>query len=323
MMGHILVTGAGGFIGGHLCRELVSAGFSVRAATRRPVTIEGLGNLVKRAVIGDVGPGTDWSEALTEVGAVIHLAARTHILKETSADSLAAYRRVNVEGTRSLVEASIRCGVRRFLLISSIKAVGEETRAGEAFSEESPCHPSEPYGISKWEAEQVLRTSASRGGMEWVVMRPPMVYGPGVGANFMRLLKVIDRGVPLPLRTAGNPRSLLFVRNLTSAVVRAVNHAGACGRILHVADDRPWSTEELVRRTAELMERPARLFPFPALLLELIGKAAGRSEDVRRLVRSLVVATDRIRSRLDWEPPFTTDDGLRLTVDWYRHQVQA
>jgi nucleoside-diphosphate-sugar epimerase len=312
----ILITGASGFIGGHLCEEICSTGRGVRAAVREPCAR--IDSRVEQVAVAEIGPGTDWGAALSDVDTVIHLAARSHLLERKSGRDLEAYRHVNVEGTRRLARACVSARVRRFVLISSIKAVGECTRGDESFSEDTDCHPGDPYGLSKWEAEEALWRAAADGGMEAVIIRAPLVYGPCVKANFLRLMQAIDRGTPLPLGAVRARRSLVFVGNLTSAIVRSMDHPVAAGQVFHVADAEALSTKELALRLAQLMNRSVRLLPVPVRLLQLAAALMGRSEDIRRLTGSLLVSTDKIRNQLGWTPSCTVEGGLSRTVDWFR-----
>jgi nucleoside-diphosphate-sugar epimerase len=318
-MNRVLVTGATGFVGRHLCGALAAAGLKVRAAARHPVSCVAGADAFESCLIPDIGPSTDWTEALDRVDMVVHLAARAHMLENGKPKNLEAFRSVNVEGTRSLARASIRAGIRRLVLLSSVKAMGEETPDGGCFTEESRCRPEDPYGISKWEAEEALREIAAGGSLEVVILRVPLIYGPRVEANFLRLLKAIDRGVPLPLGLARNRRSLLFVGNLTDAIRLCLDHAAAGNMVLLVADEESISTLELVRRLGKFLGCRPRIFPVPVPLLRMAGRLLGRTDDVRRLTGSLLVSTDKIRRLLNWRPPYTAVDGLRRTAFWYRN----
>jgi len=228
---------------------------------------------------------------------------------------LAAYRSVNVGITKALLEACARSSVKQILYLSSIKAVGEGE--GSPYSEEAECAPKDAYGISKREAEQLVLESA-KGGMVTTVVRPPLVYGPGVKGNFLRLMNLVWRGLPLPIGLIRNARSMVFVGNLTNAICTLLNEPSKAAGVFHVADyGVPLSTPELVRKLARLMGRPARIVPFPVGLMRLTGRLVGRLEDVDRLTRSLVVSCDRIRKELGWEPPFSVDEGLAQTVEWF------
>jgi nucleoside-diphosphate-sugar epimerase len=311
----ILITGASGFIGGHLCTELAAAGRTVRAAVRKSCGL--IQPVSEQVVTGDVGPDTNWLPALSEVDTVIHLAARSHRLDRKSGKDLASYRRINVEGTRRLAEACAASRIRRFLLLSSIKAIGECSKRGESFFEDADCHPIDPYGISKWEAEEALIKSTAGSSMEVVIIRAPLVYGPRVGANFLRLLQAIDRGTVLPLGSVDARRSLVFIRNLTSAIACSIDHPSAAGQVYHVADTKALTIKELLLQLAMHMNKSVRLLPIPVWLLHAAAAMAGRSADIRRLTDSLLVASNKIREQLDWTPPFSVEEGLSRTVEWY------
>jgi len=241
-----------------------------------------------------------------------------HKLAARSKRDLEAFREVNVEGTRTLARACIRAGVRRIVMMSSVKAMGEETAGDHSFAEDSPCRPCDAYGISKWEAEQTLSDVASGSGMEVVILRAPLIYGPGVGANFLRLVRSIDRGVPLPFGSVKNVRGLLFVQNLTDAIVLCLDHPAAAGQVFLVADQEEFSTRELVLQLGRHLQCNPRLVPVPIPILRMGGWVLGRSEDIRRLTESLRVSTIKIRRMLEWHAPFTAAEGLQSTVAWYR-----
>jgi nucleoside-diphosphate-sugar epimerase len=309
----VLVTGADGFVGQTLLPALARAGHAVRAAVRAPR----VGRLFPGIAVGDIGPATDWSAALEDIEGVIHLAGRAHVMREATADPLAPYRRVNVEGTRRLAMAAAAAGVRRFVFVSSIKVNGERTGDRPFTAADRPC-PEDAYGLSKWEAEQVLGESAVAGGMETVVLRPPLVYGPGVKGNFLSLLRLCDRGWPLPLGAVRNARSLVYVGNLADALVGTLGHPAASGRTFLVKDGEDVSVPELVRRIAAALGRPARLLPVPPAILRAGAAMAGRSGAAARLLGSLTVDDRPIREILAWQPPFSMLEGLRETAAWFR-----
>ncbi len=311
----MLVTGASGFVGGHLCAALAPEGWAVRAAVRSPEAAGRLPRGVEPFYVSGIGPETDWGEGLEGVDAVAHLAGRAHVTKEESADPLEAYREINVGGTRRLAEACAEAGVKRLVFVSSVKAVGEGSPV--AYTEESPCWPEDAYGVSKTEAEDALAGVSARTGLEAVVLRPPLVYGPGVKANFRMLMRLVRKGMPLPLGLVRNERSMIYVRNLTATISACIEHPAAAGETFFVADGESPSTRELVTRMGCLMKRPARLVPVPVPLLRLGGRVMGRSGQVDRLVGSLTVSTAKIRRLLGWSPQFSPDEGLRETVDWY------
>lgn len=309
----ILVTGADGFVGAALCRELENVGASVRRAIRAPKA-ETLSP--PSVVVGEIGERTVWGPALAGASCVVHLAARTHVLRETAAKALDDYRRVNVAGTKLLAEQAAAGGVGRFVFLSSIKVNGELTGA-RAYRESDPPSPEDAYGISKWEAEQTLMSTAAKESMDAVVLRPPLVYGPGVKGNFLRLLGLIERGVPLPFGSVRNRRSLIYLGNLVQAIVGAIAAPGAAGRTYLVSDGEDLSTPDLIRITARVLGVKARLLPFPTSLLRLGGAAIGRAGEIARLTGSLQVDSSKIRRELGWAPRWTVEAGLTETARWY------
>lgn len=317
---NILVTGASGFIGRTLCAALVARGHRVRGAVREagPRAAEG----VESAAVGDIGPHTSWDAALDSVQAVVHLAARAHVLRESEADPLAAFRRVNAAGTESLARAAARYGVKRLVFVSSIGVNGKVTHDSPFRPDDKPA-PHSDYALSKWEAEAALWNVARDTGLEAVVVRPPLVYGPGVKANFLRLLRAVDAAVPLPLGSVRNRRSLLGVRNLVSFLEQSITHPAAAGETFLVADEEPVSTPELIRMLAELMRRPARLYRFPVAALRALAGAIGRRSLVDQLCESLWVDSSKAQRLLDWRPLVTLNEGLTETVTWYRKQAAA
>ncbi|MDP1592717.1 MAG: SDR family oxidoreductase [Gallionella sp.] len=310
-----LVTGASGFVGSALCTELSQRGQPVRAALRSANA--GL-NDCEREVVGAINGETDWSAALCGVSAVIHLAARVHVMQDASADPLSEFRRVNVAGTEHLARQAAAVDVKRFVYVSSIKVNGEATQGGEKFTEEDMSAPQDPYGISKCEAEQVLHEVAEETGLEVVIVRPPLVYGAGVKGNFAQMLKVLDRGLPLPLATVNNRRSLVYVGNLVDALILCATHPAAVGQTYLVSDGEDVSTSELLRQLGASMGHPARLFACPAVLLRLAGRLTGKAEQIERLLGSLQVDSSKIRRELGWIPPFTLESGLRTTAECQR-----
>ncbi len=310
----VLVTGATGFIGSSLCRVLAAEGFDVIAGVRRDGGAPG----AEVRVLGDLGVETDLSAALDGVDAVMHLAARAHVMAEGAADPLAEYRRINRDGTRRLAEAAMAAGVARFVFLSSVKVNGEATRGDPVTEDDTPA-PEDAYGTSKWEAEQALAELSAGGGIETVVLRAPLVYGPGVKANFLSLLRLCDTALPLPLGGIdGNRRSLIYLGNLADALRRAMVHAAAAGRTYLVRDSEDVSTAGLVRRIRRALGRPPRLVPVPAGALRAALVATGRRAAADRLLGSLAVDASRVNRELGWTPPYTLDQGLHATVSWYR-----
>lgn len=264
-------------------------------------------------MVGDIGPDNDWTAALRGVDAVVHLAARAHVLRESSDEAHARYRAVNALGALRLAEAAAASGIERFVFLSSARVHGERS-IDAPFTESSPLLATDPYGRSKAEAELGLAALARDSRLAPVVLRPPLVYGPEARGNFARLVALVARGVPLPLGAVRNRRSLIYVGNLVDAIVRAVDDPGAAGETFMVSDGEDVSTPELVRRIARALGKPARLLPVPVALLRLGGALAGRSDDVARLAGDLAVDGGRIRERLQWTPPFRLDDALRLSL---------
>lgn len=308
MTGIIAVTGANGFVGGALCRLLRERRVAVRSLTRSTSSGEAV-----RAV-GDLGPMTAWGDSLAGVDCVVHCAARVHMVNDTEPDPLQAFRRVNVEGSRSLALAASAAGVRRLVFVSSLKVHGEQTAPGHPFSSHLSPQPQDAYGISKWEAEQTLRAVCSETGMELVVVRPPLVYGPGVRANFLHLMQTVARGWPLPFGAVDNRRSLLALDNLTDLLQVCAVHPDAAGQVFLASDDHDLSTPELIRRIARALHRPARLWPVPVPWLRTAGRLTGRSAQIERLIGSLQVNIGHTKQVLGWTPRLTVDQAMLLAV---------
>lgn len=320
-MSSILVTGAGGFVGRALTAALAASGHTVRAAScsadKKPPT-----RGVQAVEIGDIGAKLDWSSALSGIDAVVHLAGRTHLLRDQHLDPLAEYRRVNVAATIRLAREACRLGVRRLVFVSSIKVNGECTPDGP-FSEADKANPLDHYAISKWEAELALQDIAASSQLELVIVRPPLVYGPNVGANFLRLMQLVETGVPLPLARVDNMRSMIFLGNLVDVLIECIEQPGAAGETFLVADGEDVSTAELIRRIAHALEVKPRLWSCSPKLLQAIASLVGRGEEAMRLLGSLTVDSSRIRQCLGWKPPFSMDQGLQETASWFRQQQAA
>lgn len=307
-MAKVLVTGADGFVGRALCKRLRQAGHVCVRAVRQ-------GQGADVVAVGDIGSRTDWQAALAGCDTVIHLAARVHVMQETCADPLAAFREVNVRGSAVLAQAAARAGVRRFIYLSSIKVLGESTAPGQPFSAESPPCPQDTYGISKWEAEEVLAQIAAESGMELVIVRPPLVYGPGVKANFQALIRLVARGIPLPFgRIRNNRRSLVYLGNLVDLIACCVTHPGAPGHRFLVSDGDDLSTARLLEILARAQGCRLRLLPVPAFFLSLGARLLGRSGVAERLLGNLQVDMDLTCRQLEWFPPYTVADGMAATV---------
>jgi nucleoside-diphosphate-sugar epimerase len=315
-MSRVLVTGAGGFVGTRLCAALRASGCTVRRAVRTPGASPADAG-VEEVRVGEIDGATRWDAALDGVDGVVHLAARVHQMGAGEAGLLAEYRRVNAEGTAALARAAAAAGVRRMVFVSSVKVNGEATH-GTPFRPDDAPAPADPYGVSKWEGEQALWETARATPLEGVVVRPPLVYGPGVRANFLQLLRAVDRGLPIPLGSVRNRRSLVYVGNLADLLVVALRHPAAAGHTLLAADGPPLSTPELVRAIAAALGRPARLLPAPPAALRLAGRLLGRSAAVDRLCGDLAVDETAAIRLLGWSPPYTTAQGLAATAEWLR-----
>jgi nucleoside-diphosphate-sugar epimerase len=304
-----LVTGANGFIGAALCSRLRREGVSVRRAVRLLRAEEQNG---ETACIGEISSQTDWSTALEGVERVVHLAARVHVINDRSRDPLAEFRQVNVEGSINLARQAAAAGVRRFVFLSSIKVNGESTSIGHPFSADDTPAPEDPYGISKHEAEQALKVIAEQSGMELVIIRPPLVYGPGVKANFKVMMRCLARGFPLPLGAiTHNRRSLVALENLVDMIVTCLEHPNAANQVFLVSDGEDLSTAELLSRLGESLGKPARLFRVPIGLLGLSATLLNRPGIYQRICGSLQLDIGKTRQLLNWTPPVSVDEGLR------------
>ena len=312
----VLVTGSNGFVGRVLCSHLVGAGVPVRAAVRDvAATVRG----DEVVAVGDIDGVTDWSDSLVDITHVVHLAGRAHIVRESALDPESAFWTVNTDGTRRLAEQAAAQGVRRMVFVSSVKACAERTSGTPLAEDSTPC-PEDPYGRSKLNAERALLRVSEETGLESVSLRSPLVYGPGVRANFLRLMRLVCSGIPLPLASIRNRRSLLYVENLVSAIEICLHHPAAAGGTFNVSDGEDVSTPDLVRRLAGIMGCKARLWPFPAPALSAVARLLGQGPAVDRLVESLALDISRIRAMLGWSPPFSLEQGLAETIRWYMQE---
>ncbi|MDH4607320.1 SDR family oxidoreductase [Pseudomonas sp. BN102] len=309
MVMRVLLTGATGFVGRAVLEKLVAqAGRQVVVAARRPISSAAAVSTVR---IAGIDGSTDWREAVEGVDVVIHSAARVHVMNEAAADPLSEFRKVNVEGTLQLAREAARAGARRFVFVSSIKVNGEGTAPGRPYQADDEPAPADPYGISKQEAEQQLKALAVETGMEVVIIRPPLVYGPGVKANFLNMMRWLNKGVPLPLGSIDNRRSLVALDNLVDLIETCVAHPAAANQTFLVSDGEDLSTSELLRRMARALGKPARLLPVPMWLLESAAALLGKRAFSNRLCGSLQVDIGKTRSLLGWTPPVGVDEALR------------
>lgn len=288
----LLVTGGTGFVGQALVKRLDE--LPVRLATR--------------------ADSVNWDKVFVGITTVVHLAARVHVMHDTESDPLTAFRAVNVDGTLNLARQAAVAGVNRFVFISSVKVNGESTSAGQPFTAEGLPAPLDPYGVSKMEAEQGLRQIAAESGMEVVIIRPPLVYGPGVKANFAALMRAVQKGWPLPLGAVHNQRSLVALDNLVDFIVTCISHPNAANQTFLVSDGQDVSTTELIRGMADAAGVPARLLPVPVWALQAAGSLLGKGDAVQRLCGNLQVDIRKARELLGWVPPVSVAEGLRRAM---------
>lgn len=316
MSGRVIVTGANGFVGRAVCRALLAAGYRVTGVVRQAHTCPpGVDEWVS-AEPDFVAIEARWPSGL-RADCVVHLAARVHVMREDAADPLAAFRATNVEGAIRIARAAHRYGVRRFVFASSIKAIAE-VDVGRPLREDDPAHPEDAYGRSKLEAEMALRRLGEELGLDVVIVRPPLVYGPGVRANFLSLVDVIAKGIPLPLGAVEARRSLVYVDNLADAIVCCTHDRRATAGCFHIADDESPTVAELARAIGKQLDNPAKLLPVPTGWLRLAGRLTGRLSQVDRLTCNLRVDSSRASDLLGWRPGCSLDEGLARTVRWYR-----
>ena len=307
----ILVTGANGFVGRALCSEALARGAAVRGVTR---ALSDLPTGVDNVVVGSINGSTDWLDVLADCEVVVHLAARVHVMQEATADPLEEFRRVNVQGTLNLARQAAAAGVRRFVFVSSIGVNGAETFK-KPFVDHDQAAPHSPYAVSKHETELGLQALASETGMEAVIIRPPLVYGPNAPGNFGSLMRWLQRGVPLPLGAIHNQRSLVALDNLVDLFVTCLTHPAAANQTFLVSDGEDVSTTELLHRMGHAMGKPARLLPVPASWLKLAATLVGKKDMAQRLCGSLQVDIEKTRRLLGWTPPLTLDQGLKKAAE--------
>jgi nucleoside-diphosphate-sugar epimerase len=304
----LLITGAAGFVGTALVARLSdSARYSVTGSVRH--RSGALPESIQQSILGDLSPETDWRQTLQGRDTVVHLAARAHVMRG-GAEQLAEFRRINVQCTLNLARQAAGCGVRRLVFVSSIGVNGTATGAAPYCESDQP-HPSEPYAVSKWEAEDALRVLSNSTGMELVIVRPPLVYGPHAPGNFGRLIRVVRRGIPLPFGAVRNRRSLVGLQNLVDFIVICMEHPSAANETFIVSDGEDLSTPDLIRRLARAMGRPSRLIPVPSGVLMVGAALVGRRAMAQRLIGSLQVDSSKARRILGWAPPISVAEGLR------------
>jgi nucleoside-diphosphate-sugar epimerase len=303
----ILVTGATGFVGRALCVHLQQQGYEVNAVVRAPSD----DLLVSRVfTLRSLDSEVDWTDALRGVDVIVHLAARVHIMRDTAGDPIGEFRKTNVDATLHLARQAAKAGVQRFVFMSSVKVNGESTLPGQAFKETDAPNPQDPYGCSKWEAEQGLRHIARESGLQVVIIRSPLIYGPGVKANFASFMRLVARAWPLPLGAICNRKSLVALSNLLDFIGTCVAHPAAANQTFLVSDGQDLSTTELVRAMARAVGVAARLLPVPVGLLLFAGRVLGQGAVVHRLCDNLQVDIEKARKLLQWQPPVSVRVGL-------------
>lgn len=308
----ILVTGANGFLGQAVIKKLNDMSREVRGALRTPG--ESLLDDVEYVSVGNIDKNTNWKNALDCVDTIIHTAARVHVMHETSADALSDFREVNVDGTMKLAKQAEKNGVKRFIYISSIKVNGENTKKNQPFTEEDKPEPADPYAISKLEAEQALYSLSDKTEMEIVCIRPPLVYGPGVKANFLNMMKWLYKGIPLPLGSINNKRSIVALDNLVDLIITCIKHPNAANETFFVSDDEDLSISELLKHVARALDKNPRLFPVNKNIIEFFLKRLGKKNLAKRLCGSLQVDISKAKKLLNWTPSVSLEEGLRKTA---------
>jgi len=315
-MTNILVTGANGFVGYPLIKKLVNNGYCVRASfcNNKP---EFLG---KNAAIADWWKfdlntdDNDYQNLLDDIDVVIHLAAKVHDMKKNQQE-LEIYRKINVLGTKRLADESVASGVKRFIYISTVKVHGEKTSDSSYFGETDPLHPSGPYAISKLEAEQAIATISKTSSMDFVIFRPPLIYGPCVKGNFLRLVNAVANGIPLPLASIRNSRSILCVENLTDVITKCIKQPNVTNKI-YLIKDIDISLPDLIKNIAQQLDKRALLFPFPRTILQLAGQLTGKRNLIDRLNESLLIDNSKLLQEFNWSPRIGFQEGLKTTIDW-------
>lgn len=303
-----LITGASGFVGLHLTQTLVQLNYTICP--------------ISRMTFGEITPTTDWSKTLSQgIDTIIHLAARVHLMQDDAIDPLTAYRTANTASTINLAHQAAVNGVRRFIFLSSIKVNGEGKK--KPYTEQDPPYPHDPYAISKWEAEQGLLEIATQTSMEVVILRPPLIYGAGVKANFLRLIRWVEKGIPLPFASIYNQRSLLYLGNLVDAIRTCIYHPAAANQTFLVADNESLSSTDLIKKIAYHLKRPCHLFPIPSTILLPLLSLIGRKQEAERLLGSLQIDNSHICKTLGWKPPFSVDQGLAQTLNAYQSNYSA
>ncbi|MDB2655799.1 NAD-dependent epimerase/dehydratase family protein [Candidatus Pelagibacter bacterium] len=311
-MKNILVTGASGFVGQQLCETLKNFNYNVYKAVRK-IEINKPQDL-RKIEIGKIDNNTDWSKALKNIDCVIHCAGRAHRSNE---QSIKIYHETNVEGTKNLAEQCVKFGVKRFIFLSTIKVNGEKTEKNLSFKHDDLPFPTDEYGVSKWQAEKILKEISKKCGLEIVIIRSPLVYGPGVKGNFLRLMNLTFKKIPLPISKIDNLRSFVGIENLIDLIICCIKNQTASGKIFLVSDCKDVSTPELIAFLGNTMKKSQYFIPMPIILIKFLAKILNKSSEVERLTGNLQVDCTYTCEVLNWKPPVDIKDGLRKTVEWY------
>jgi nucleoside-diphosphate-sugar epimerase len=323
-MKKILVTGASGFIGNFVCKNLLRLGRSVSASVRTDDLIP-LNTNIKYFSVGEINNRTNWKEALIDTNCVIHCAGRTHFMNKINANEIKNFNSVNVDGVKQLAEQAAKAGVEKLIFLSSIKVNGENTfnknnkvhlnqKNKYLFTTNDIANPKDAYAASKLKAENILWEISSKTNLEIVVVRLPLVYGCGVKGNLARLIKLIKFGIPLPLSNVQNKRSMLGIENLVDLLIRCIDYPNANGKTFLASDGEDLSTPELIKLIASSMKKKANLFPIPLFLHKFLGSIFGKSEEINRLTGSLRVDNSYTKEILNWSPPLSVEEGIRKMV---------
>lgn len=319
---HVLLTGSSGFVGGEVLKELQKRNdIKIQPVFRiepSQAVMKEMGHCIRPVIIPSITDNTNWSAHLNSVDVVVHAAARVHFMQENAPNVLDQYRAVNVKGTMNLARQAAESGVRRFIFISTVKVGGEETSNNNSFLPIQTLAPLEPYALSKWEAEQELIELSNKTAMEVVIIRPVLVYGPGVKANFLSMVKWVNSGVPLPLGAISNKRSLVSLGNLVDFIIICLHHPAAANEIFLVSDGEDLSTTELLKRVAKALGVPSRLLPVPAGLLKFVAYILGKKHIAQRLCGSLQVDISKNKELLGWQPPLSIDDALQQMAQYFK-----
>ncbi len=307
----VLITGCSGFVGQHFLEVEKNSSLDILSAVRKGSYKSSRDTVI----VGDINANTDWSDALIDVDVVIHMAARAHIMNDADVDPLKAYREVNTEGALNLARQAAEKGIKRFVFVSSIKVNGESTTGMTSFTENNALAPQDPYGFSKAEAEDGLRTISEKTAMEVVIIRPPLVYGPGVKASFRNLMKLALSNLPLPFGAIHNARSMVYVGNLVDFISKCVVHPAAKNQTFIVSDGLDLSLCEMLTLMRSSMGKAVRLFSVPVYIFRFLGMLAGKRDVIDRLVGSLQVDSGKAKQLLDWKPPYSVEQGIKATVD--------